>query len=69
MNFVEVTLSDFRKLLDFWCDNPDKRRSMQPDQYLARTDDWYVVADNRSYEFYVEEFRTLTDALAWLNEC
>jgi translation elongation factor P/translation initiation factor 5A len=42
---------------------------MQPDQYLARTDDWYVVADNRSYEFYVEEFRTLTDALAWLNEC
>ena len=69
MNFVELTLSDFEKLLDFWCDNPDKRRSMQPDQYLARTNDWYIVADNRAYEFFVEEFRTLTDALAWLNEC
>lgn len=68
MNFVEVTLSDFRKLLDFWCDNPDKRRSMQPDQYLTRTDDWYIVADNRTYEFFVEEFSTLTDALERLNK-
>lgn len=68
MNFVEVTLSDFRKLLDFWCENPDKRKSMQPDQYLARTDDWYIVADNRTYEFFVEEFSTLTDALERLNK-
>ncbi len=69
MNFKEITEKEFDELLDFWCENPDKRRDMDAEQYLARTEHGYAVADNRAYEFFVEEFETLTEALAWLNEC
>lgn len=68
MNFKEISDQEFNKLLDFWCENPDKRRSMDPEQYLARTEHGYAVADNRAYEFFVEEFETLTEALKRLNE-
>ena len=66
-NFKEISNQEFEELLNFWCDNPDKRRSMDPEQYLARTEHGYAVADNRAYEFFVEEFETLTEALRRLD--
>lgn len=48
----------------------DHRKSTR-EQFLAfdpfsRT---YIAADNRSHDFFVEEFRTHDEAVDWLNEC
>lgn len=64
-SYIEVTLEEFKLFLDLWlkwCKN--SRR----EQYLTKDWDIWIAADNRSWDFFVEEFDSRRKAVRRLNK-
>lgn len=66
-NFKFVSLEQLNKELKSW---EKDRKSSKREQFLAfdpvtRT---FLACDNRSQDFFIEEFKTHDEAVKWLNQ-
>lgn len=64
-NYIEIDLKTFK---EYFQERDDGNTSSHRNQYLTKEKNKYVVADNRHWDFFVEEFNNRKDAIEWLEE-
>lgn len=65
--YIEITIE---KLHDLLFDREIDHQQSERGQFLAydSQNEVFIAADNRSHDFFIEEFRTREEAVKWLNE-
>ena len=65
--YIEITIE---KLNDLLFDREIDHQQSERWQFLAydSQNKVFIAADNRSHDFFIEEFRTRDEAVKWLNE-
>lgn len=61
-NATKVSLKEFYDMLDSW----QKGEGVRKDLFWVEDSGEYIVIDNMSGDFFVERFKTLKAASAWL---
>lgn len=67
-NYVEISIDEFRKKLDSWIEN---KFSVEMEQYLTvekGEKEIWIACDNRTRDFWVEEFDSRRKAVRRLNK-